>query len=264
LSDEQSNVTGASPMTVHKVRPTHVQVEDALYSLLDRLQPGDKLPPEPVLAKEMGVSRSTLREVMRSFEERGFVIRKHGVGTFVAPKIPLLETGLEVLESIDSLASRKGMETHVTRLKVEERDVTEKEMAGLQLSEPTTVLRVSRTISIEEKPVAYLVDVVPTTYLTASELGEGFRGSVLDLFLERGVPSLAYARTDITAEGANSKIASLLDVRKGTALIKMESQLFSAEGEVVDYSISYFVPGQFQFHVIRRIPRRGIENGAAR
>ncbi len=260
--EDQTHIVGPVPVAMQKVRPTHVQVEDALYSLLDRLQPGDKLPPEPVLAREMGVSRATLREVMRTFEERGLVIRKHGVGTFVAPKIPMLESGLEVLESIDSLARRKGIETEVTSLEVEERLATEKELAGLQLEGPTDVLVVSRTISIEGNPVAYLVDVVPTEYLTQDDLGKGFHGSVLDLFIERGHPALAYSRTDITARGASKELASQLDVRRGTALMKIEAQLFSTKGDVVDYSVSYFVPGHFHFHVIRRIPRRGIENGA--
>ncbi len=264
LPNDRSTEVGSAPITMRKVRPTHVQVEDSLYALLGKLRPGDKLPPEPALAREMGVSRATLREVMRSFEERGFLIRKHGVGTFVAPRIPALETGLEVLESIDSLASRKGLETKVTRLQIEERLATAEESAGLNLSDPVEVLRVSRTISIEDKPVAYLVDVIPTTFLSRNDLGEKFHGSVLDVFLERGDPMLSYARTDITAEGASSGLAGLLEVRKGTALMKMVSQLFSVDGDVVGFSVSYFVPGQFQFHVIRRIPRRGMENGVGR
>ncbi len=258
--DKPDNATLIYP----RVRPTHVQVEEALYILMDQLQSGDRLPPEPELAKRLGVSRATLREVMRTFEERELVIRKHGVGTFVAPRIPPLESGLEMLESIDSLASRKGMETEVTRLRVEERQATEKELAGLQISESTEVLAVSRTISIQDKPVAYLVDVVPTKYLSSSDLGKDFHGSVLDLFLDRGKPSLAYSWTNITAKGASRELSSLLEIRRGTALIKIEAQLFSVEEDVVDYSISYFVPGHFQFHVIRRIPKRGLENGGSR
>ena len=47
---------------------------------------GEKLPPEPKLARDMGVSRATLREAMRSFEAQGLIMRKQGAGTFVIEK----------------------------------------------------------------------------------------------------------------------------------------------------------------------------------
>jgi len=41
---------------------------------------------EPKLARDMGVSRATLREAMRSFEAQGLIMRKQGAGTFVIEK----------------------------------------------------------------------------------------------------------------------------------------------------------------------------------
>ncbi len=44
---------------------------------------GEKLPPEMVLAERFGVSRSSIREAMRSLESEGLVRVIHGVGTMV-------------------------------------------------------------------------------------------------------------------------------------------------------------------------------------
>jgi GntR family transcriptional regulator len=41
----------------------------------------------------MGVSRATLREGMRSFEGKGLIRRRQGVGTFVVPQAKVIETG---------------------------------------------------------------------------------------------------------------------------------------------------------------------------
>ena len=54
---------------------------------------------------------------------------------------------------------------------------------------------------------------------------------------------------------ADDHIARQLKVKAGDTLLKLEAQLFTREGGVADYSLSYFVPGHFHFHVVRRIGR---------
>ncbi len=238
-----------------KGRPPRVQVETALTEMIEFLSPGDQLPPEPTLAKQLGVSRATLREVIGSFVERGILVRRHGVGTFVGSRFPILETGMEVLESLASQAKRIGLETRVRHLHVEEREATPREVAGLELppDRPVQVLAVSRVITVEGEPIADLLDVVPTEYLTEGDLDDDFRGSVLDVLLERGAPLLSISRTEILATEARAPCARRLEVEDGTALLKLVGKLYSCEEKVVDYSLSYFVPGHFKFHVIRKV-----------
>ncbi len=66
-----------------------------------------KLPSEFDLAKELGVSRATLREALRILEEENVVIRRHGVGTFVNAK-PLFSSGIEQLSSITDMIASAG------------------------------------------------------------------------------------------------------------------------------------------------------------
>ena len=67
-----------------KPRPLYQSTTHALAEILRQAAPGSALPSEPRLARQLGVSRSTLREAMRPFEQRGLVTRRQGVGTFVA------------------------------------------------------------------------------------------------------------------------------------------------------------------------------------
>ena len=62
------------------------------------------------------------------------------------------------------------------------------------------VLSVSRVIKIGDKRVAYLVDITPLEFLDEQGLGEGFIGSVLDIFLQRGEPVLSHSLTEIATE----------------------------------------------------------------
>jgi len=241
-----------------------VQVREALAALLNKQRPGEQLLPEPQLAQQLGVSRATLREAMRSFEERGLLVRRHGVGTFVAQPPPVIESGLEELESLDTLARRIGLETRMGEAVIEEREATPKESERLQISPGVPVLSVARVMLAEAQPIAYLVDVVPTALLCKQDLEPAFNGSVLNLFLQRGEPALSHSRTDIMAKAAGATLARQLQLRRGDVVLKLEAQLIALDGRVVDYSLSYFVPGHFRFHVVRRIGKNNGESTLAK
>lgn len=61
------------------------------------LVPGSALPPEPELARRLRVSRQTVHHALTSLARRGLVVRRRGVGTFVAE--PYVEQPLEGLYS---------------------------------------------------------------------------------------------------------------------------------------------------------------------
>jgi GntR family transcriptional regulator len=192
---------------------------------------------------------------MRSYEEQGIIVRRQGIGTYVARPPKVIPTGLEVLESIETLARRIGLEVEVADVQVEERPAQGREAKGLGLRQDEPVVRVSRVIHSDGRPVAFLVDVLPSHVLPPEALTGGFRGSVLDLLLTRGQPVLDHSRTEISALAAPPELARRLQIQRGDSLLRLEGVLFSAEGEAVDRSESYFLPGPFQFHVVRRVGR---------
>ena len=62
------------------------QVEDKLYKLITsgEFEPGEQLPGENELSVRFGVSRSTLREAIRSLSAAGVLTVQRGKGTFVS------------------------------------------------------------------------------------------------------------------------------------------------------------------------------------
>jgi GntR family transcriptional regulator len=217
-------------------------------------QPGQQLPPEGDFARQLGISRPTLREALHSLEQEGVINCRHGVGTFIAPTYGnRLESGLEVLESIERIASRIGFKTNMGEPEIEERPATSHELKELGLDSATQVLFVARAIFVDEKPAAYLRDILPVDYLKKNDLNGSFHGSVIDVLLKRGHPPLSYSMTKLAAVTADPTLAELLGITRHTPLMRLEARLFSQSNQVVDYSISHFVPGYFDFHVVRRI-----------
>ena len=229
------------------------RLQSELAEMINSLPAETRLPSEPTLAKQLGVSRATLREAMRSFEGQGMLRRRQGVGTFVAAKVPVLDTGLEVLESIETIAERSGLTVRMGELQVRQ-IVADEGLAGvLNLPVGADLTRIERIIFTDHRPIAYLVDTLPADILAVDGLQSGFTGSVLDLLLRRGDPKLSQSRTEIKAIGATSEVARALQIQREDVLLHFAAQLYSEDSRVVDYSISYFLPGFFRFHVVRRV-----------
>jgi GntR family transcriptional regulator len=61
-----------------------VSVSQHIHNQLSRIiadtHPGERLPSEPTLALQFGVSRAMLRETMRTFETQGIIRRRQGSG----------------------------------------------------------------------------------------------------------------------------------------------------------------------------------------
>jgi len=229
------------------------RLQTELAEMIASLPADSRLPSEPELARSMHVSRATLREAMRAFEGKGLIRRRQGVGTFVAAQVPVIDTGLEVLESIETLAKRIDLSVTVAELKIEQTTAGEVEAKMLNLLPGSPLTRIARIIYTDSRPIAFLVDHLPADVLPTSELPEGFNGWVLDLLLQRGKPKLAQSRTEIRAINAAPEEAHALQVQRDDVLLQFEAQLYSQEGRVVDYSISNFLPGYFRFHVVRRV-----------
>lgn len=229
------------------------QLYDRLKKLIAETEPGGRLPSEPKLAKQMGVSRATLREAMRIFETQGVIHRRQGIGTFVIPPSQVLDTGLEVLESILTQAERKNLQIKVGPTTMIEREATEKETQGLRIHPGSRVLQISWVMETPDRPVAYLVDVLPADVLSLEDARRNFQGSVLDLLMSSPDLNLTTSRTELSAVAAPANIARALGIQRGDVVLCFEATLFSAEGKVVDYSHSYYLPGYFRFHVVRRV-----------
>ncbi len=223
-----------------------------LAALIQRTPAGSRLISEPELAKQLGVSRATLREAMRTFETQGLIRRRQGAGTFVVGSIPIMDAGLEVLESIDTMARRRNLAVTVSDLNIERVEADAEHARELGLATATCVTRVRRVMRADTRPVAYLVDTLPEDVLKASDLPANFDGSVLDLMLERG-DDLRISRAAISATNATAEVAKALEIQRGDVLLRFVSQLYLTDGRVVDYTFSYFIPGYFNFHVVRRI-----------
>jgi DNA-binding GntR family transcriptional regulator len=187
-----------------KVRqPLFVEVRQQLVADLEaRYQPGDRLAAEPELATAYGVSRPTMREVLRTLESDGLVQRVHGVGTFVTRTETAVtsrfDLDLGVTEAV--VAANKRLDIQILRIADDHADADVAERLEVPLGVP--VLAVERVIRADDVPAAHALDVIPGAVLAAAGTARYDGGSVYRFLEERCGLELAGGIADVTAVNA--------------------------------------------------------------
>ena len=222
-----------------------------------RIRPGRQFPPEPELASELGVSRATLREALRSLEDEGILTRTRGAGTFLVrrPRVKnSLDMNFGVTDAIRSAGMRPGYEEAVSR--IEPAGAEEGERLGLDPRDDVVV--VERVRTADGRRVVFSRDVLPGA-LTADRpdvLTRMVRGSIyglmereLGVVIHHGVASFSPVR-------AGRGIARSLGVGTGALLLYLSQVDYDDGGRAVLSSHEYHLADAFEFTVVRRGPGR--------
>jgi len=233
-------------------RPLYAQAVDTLRSLIIReFQPGDRLPSEPELGQQLGVSRTTLRVAMGYLEQQGMITRRHGVGTFVSSPSPAaVSGGLQFLQTIQELAKSANITAVASDLIITE-VLASKETAGIltiDVGEPLNEIQYK--ISIKDLPVAYINTLAPSDVVSAEELIKSGE-TVLEYLIKINNLGVAYTRSKIFAIEADEHLADELKVELNKALLHLVETYYTSHGDPVALSYNYFVTDRFNFYIGR-------------
>jgi len=222
-----------------------------------KVEPGTQLPPEPQLAGELGVSRPTLREALRSLEDEGVVTRSRGSGTFLSHR-PRLRNNLDVNFGVTDAIRQAGMEPGQRAAVTSLVPVPEDERERLALEPREQVVVVERIRTADGRPVVATRDVLPVRLLDGRPdvlpmLAEGSLYELMErelgISIHHGVASFAPVR-------ATKALASQLKVSRGSLLLYLQQIDYDVEGRPVLSSHEHHVADAFEFTLIRRGPGR--------
>lgn len=131
-----------------------------LSMILDRSFPNDRLPNEPDLAAQMGISRTTVRGALQSLERLGVIARAPGRGTVVRPQVDRSCMLLHRLIGFRGMLEASFDEVSVEQtFRVTRPSVEAVAALGLEDSEPV-VLNDKRYL-VDGQPAVHLWQEVP-------------------------------------------------------------------------------------------------------
>ena len=232
-------------------RHLYLQVIDRLKQYIDEgvYKERDKLPSEFDLAKQLGVSRATLREALRILEEESVIIRRHGVGTFVNSK-PMFTSGIEQLNSVTDMINTAGMIPGTIFLSSSISEATEEDVRRFICKETSELVIVERVRTANGEPVVYCVDKVLSSNLSPSIVHQS--ESIFEQLERDSKKRIAYAIAEISPIGYHEVVSPILNCSPETALLVLHQMHYDEMDEPILYSVNYFRSDQFSFHVLRK------------
>ncbi|MFI0463216.1 GntR family transcriptional regulator [Saccharopolyspora sp. 5N102] len=229
--------TEASRISRDAPEPLHVQIAAVFRDdILSGQWPAHfKLPPEPALAEQLGVSRGTLRKAMAVLIEEGLLTQTRGRGTFVTTGVlePRIAQRLHSL-SEDFRAQGFALDVQVIGARLEGLQMTVQALLGAPPGTPG--LKLVRIFRGAQGPLAYLVNWVRADLCPGIEKVDFERHSLFDVLEESyGLPVTEGRRT-FSADPAREDVAEALEVPAGTPVLYLEQVTYTRDGQAVEYS----------------------------
>ncbi|MET3576772.1 GntR family transcriptional regulator [Bhargavaea ullalensis] len=210
----------------------------------------EKLPSEFELAKMLGVSRATLREALRLLEEDHYIVRRHGVGTFVNPR-PLFSAGIEELSSVSAMIRQVGMEPGTNFLSSSEDKAAEEDMERFGCGPDELITTIRRVRTADGDPVVYCIDKVPSRLL-GDEFLKRKDDSIFEAIEREADIRITQAVAHIEPVGYDEAASPILECEPETALLMLRQYHYAEGDDMVLYSRNYFKGDKFNFHVLRK------------
>ena len=233
-------------------RPLYLKIKEHIENLIDQeiYEAGDKLPSETAFAKELKVSRASLREALRVLEKEGKIIKSQGVGTFVSKPIPRFKRGIEELFSVTDTIKNEGFTPGTRGLEIKTEKIDKHLALKMNIREDEEILKLQRIRTADDKAVVFCIDYLNTNIFPI-DTDDDFSNSLFDLLENKYDLKIKYAVTEIIPVTAKEKLMEKLSVKKYSPILLLEQMHFDDQERLFLYSKNYFRSDQFQFKVLR-------------
>lgn len=213
---------------------------------------GEMIPSEHDLCEEHGVSRMTVREVLKDLVQSGYLKRKQGKGTFVSE--PSVEASLVSNYSLSADLKQKGIESTFKMIGVNIVDASPSSKKLFELGDSEKVVEVIRIRMIKDEIYAWENALVPEKYLkniTSKEIEE--KGLYPSIKERTGLYPVE-AEEKLEAVICPGFVAEQMKLKPNTAVFKIKKTTKSQNG-YIEKCESYLVG---QTYNIKHIIRNGV------
>lgn len=225
--------------------------EEIRRTLIDRIesgyyQPGQRLPSEVELARELSVSIAPIRAAFAQLVSAGLINRRPGSGTYVSAEP--LQHELSTWTSFTQELRRLGVdfETRVQNYRAAV-GIPPRVKKRFSLLAEETAMHLERAVEFDGRVRIYtrswfrgdvLDDIADLEYFASGN-------SLYSLFRDQG-ESVVFVETKLQVTSMDDELASHFDAEWGTPVVLLEGTAYTRSGQI-EYSETYYEHTSFSF-----------------
>jgi GntR family transcriptional regulator len=230
-------VKSEAPVRSFEFRPLYLQVKESLIRrLIDGAwQPGQLIPSEMELAREIGVSQGTIRKALDAMATENLLVRRQGRGTYVAtPEESRIL--FHYFRLVADSGERSFPGSRFLKWRREKADKAERK--ALALAAAAEVWRIRRVRTVEDQPTIFETISLPAARFPGFGELKDIPNNVYQLYSERWGITIARASEKLKAVAATGADAAQLGCAPGTPLLEITRVAYDLENTPVELRVS--------------------------
>ncbi len=227
--------------------PLHIQVEELLLSIikLPDYANGKLLPKEVDLARNLGVSRSTVRQASNRLSEKNLIIRKKGIGTRVNKE--MITTSLDSWSSFSKEMLEKGKKIVNSHFQLKRVKSSKQVSLKLGIEQGAKVYKLSRVRGVKKESKVYFISYFhPKVELKDSY---DYTKPLYNIIEQECGYYAEISKEEISAIVADEDLAEKLNVVIGAPILKRERLVLDRGQSALEYNIGYYKAENFKYSV---------------
>ncbi len=240
-----------------------IQAEQILHERLvsGDLAPGDQLPPEHELARELQVSRATIRSAITALVQRGLVVQRHGVGNFAAAGAGLTN---DLAQAVDlaELLQRHGTDSQVVFDDVSITEASRHVAHQLEIDDGAAVIVAAKRFTADGVTLVYVVNTIPVARLGAELADESVEHPEITEPLFQFLETRAGLYTSAQLARLHAELASDIDHPRAPdasstniPVLRIDETGLDEQHRPIWHSRTWFPPGAMSFELMRHRSR---------
>lgn len=229
--------------------PLHQQAETYLRQLIenDAFKNGKLLPSEVELAKDLNISRNTLRQAVNKLVFEGLLLRKRGFGTKVIRKG--IVGGIKNWLSFSQEMKMLGVEIKNFELHVSYKEPPAEVVNFFELNEKNGIrcLLLERVRGNTKFPFVYFISYFnPEIPLTSDE---NFSRPLYEILEKDFKIVVKTSKEEIRAGLAGDFIAPKLEIKPNDPILIRKRFVYDTNGVPIEYNIGYYRADSFTYTI---------------
>jgi GntR family transcriptional regulator len=209
-----------------------------------------QLPAEVELARDLGISRATLREALSMLDRQGYVTRIHGVGSFVAKPEKQIDSSLDKLESMMELIRRSGYEATMKVLTTTRKVLDQESCTVLEIPEGSRGIEFTTLYSANKIPFVYTREIIAESLVPdVHPVSRSDSEDLADFIAKNTGKAPVATLTHLKGILPTKDLIEILMIDAHSPIIRQRFTLFNKQKKPVGCGQDYFNSSWFEFSI---------------